>query len=272
MVVGLGRMGRAFLALARTHARPAAACPSRGGAPERLRDGPVVWILAVSDRAITDVCKAVAPALRPGDAVLHLAGAQGLDVLAPARAAGASVGALHPLAAVATTEPAGSLAGAAFLVEGDPAAVEAARDVAALAGGHLVVADAVDRARYHAGAALVASGAVALAQGAALLFGAALRPSPSEDDLRAATASLLVSVARNVQHVGPDAALASPLLRDDTATVARHLAVMGDDPTVRALYRAVLLRVLVPLERSGRVRPETIEAARRLAEETPDTH
>jgi predicted short-subunit dehydrogenase-like oxidoreductase (DUF2520 family) len=272
MVVGLGRMGRALLALARAHAVPAVGFAARGPAPERLRDAPVTWILAVSDQAITEVCKSVAPAVRPGDAVLHLAGARGLDVLAAARGAGAAVGALHPLAAIATVEPAGSLVGAAFMVEGDPGAVAVARDVAALAGGRLIEATAVDRARYHAGAALVASGAVALAQGAAWLLGGAVEPAPSDDDLRAATASLLVSVARNVALVGPDAALASPLLRDDTATVARHLEVMAGDPTVRALYQAVLLRVLGPLERDRRVSPETIASARRLAEAAPRTH
>lgn len=272
MVVGLGRMGRAFLALARAHAAPAAGYPARGAVPERLRDGPVVWILAVSDQVITQICKATVPAMRPGDVVLHLAGARGLDVLAPAREVGAAVGALHPLAAIATLEPAGSLVGAAFMVEGDPAAVEVARGVAALAGGRLLVANSVDRPRYHAGAALVASGAVAIAQGAAWLLGGAVEPTPSEEDLRAATASLLVSVARNIQHLGADASLASPLLRDDTETVARHLAVMDADPTVGSLYRAVLARVLVPLERSGRVRPETISAARLLARVSTDTH
>ncbi|TAK28022.1 MAG: DUF2520 domain-containing protein [Myxococcaceae bacterium] len=272
MVVGLGRMGRAFLALARAHAVPAAGYPARGAAPERLRDGSMVWIVAVSDQAITRVCKTLLPALRPGDVVLHLAGARGLAELESARGAGAAVGALHPLAAIATLDPPGSLAGAAFMVEGDPAAVASARDIAGLAGGRLLVAEAVDRSRYHAGAALVASGAVALAQGAAWLLGGALQPTPSEEDLRAATASLLVSVARNIQHLGPDASLASPLLRDDTETVARHLAVMAGDPTVRALYRAVLARVLVPLARDGRVKPETIAAARLLAEDGADTH
>ncbi len=272
MVLGLGRMGRAFLALARSHAVPAAGYPARAPAPERLRDEAVVWILAVSDQAITSACRSLVPSLRPGDVVLHLAGARGLGELESAREAGAAIGALHPLAAIATLDPPGSLSGAAFMVEGDALAVEVARHIAELAGGTLLVASAVDRSRYHAGAALVASGAVALAQGAAWLLAGAVAPTPSEEDLREATASLLVSVARNIRHLGPDASLASPLLRDDTETVARHLAVMAGDPTVSALYRAVLARVLVPLEGSGRVKPETIAAARRLAKEGADTH
>lgn len=271
-VVGLGRMGRAFVALARAGAHPATASAARGGSPSRASDGPVVWIVAVSDASIAAVCASLAPAVRHGDVVLHLAGARGLEVLSAARDAGADVGALHPLAAVATLEPPGDLTGSAFMVEGDPGAVAAARVVASMAGGELIVADAVERARYHAGAALVASGSVALAQGAAWLLGGAISPAPADEALRAAAASLLVSVARNILHLGPDAALASPLLRDDTDTVARHLAAMAGDPTVRALYRAVLSRVLVPLERDGRVSPETIAAARRLAVSGEDPH
>lgn len=270
-VLGLGRMGRAFVALASRHAHRVAGAASRGAA-SRAFDEPTVWLLAVSDGAIAATARHVAAQLRAGDVVLHLAGARGLDVLSEARTAGAAVGALHPLAAVSTLDPPGDLSGAAFLVEGEPAAVEAARHVASLAGGRLLVADAVDRARYHAGAALVASGAVAIAQGASWLFASAVAPTPAEEGLRAAVASLLVSVSRNVLHLGADAALASPLLRNDVETLARHLDAMAADPTVRALYQAVLARVLVPLEGDPRVRPETVVAARALAKAPPDPH
>ncbi len=271
-VVGLGRMGRALVALARAHAQPVATSAARGAPIVRASEAATVWVLAVSDAAIAAVTKNLVASLRSGDVVLHLAGARGLEVLAEARVAGASVGAMHPLAAVATLDPPGDLTGAAFTIEGDPAAIEAARAIAALAGGHLVVANAVDRSRYHAGAALVASGAVAIAQGASWLLGAAVSPAPGEDDLRAAIASLLVSVARNIRHLGADASLASPLLRNDVETLARHLVAMADDPTVSSLYRAVLGRVLVPLESDPRVSPETVAAARALAEGPPDPH
>jgi len=258
-------MGRALVALARTHGQAVTTSAARGAPIVRSANGATLWVLAVSDAAIAAVTRSLVPSLRAGDVVLHLAGARGLDVLADARGLGVAVGAMHPLAAVATLDPPGDLTGAAFMVEGDPAAIEAARSIAALAGGQLVVADSVDRSRYHAGAAMVASGAVAIAQGASWLLGSAVSPPPTEDDLRAAIASLLVSVARNIRHLGADASLASPLLRNDVETLARHLGAMAGDPTVHSLYRAVLARVLVPLESDARVSPETIAAARALA-------
>ena len=58
--------------------------------------------------------------------------------------------------------------------------------------------------------------------------------------MREAVASLLESVAANVRAVGVDAALASPLMRDDAETVARHLAAMATVPAADAMYRAAV--------------------------------
>ena len=92
-------------------------------------------------------------------------------------------------------------------------------------GGTLIVAGAVDRARYHGGAALVATGAVWRSRGGHSASKLRSR-RPRRLGTRAAVASLLRSVASNVEAVGARRALASPRLRDDTDTVARHLAVM----------------------------------------------
>jgi predicted short-subunit dehydrogenase-like oxidoreductase (DUF2520 family) len=108
----------------------------------------------------------------------------------------------------------------------------------------VVLARRVDRARYHAGAALVATGAAALARGAAEVFSAALTPAPTERALRAMVASLLESVAVNVREDGPRRALASPLLRRDTESVARHLRALRAHPDAHALYHAAVAAVL----------------------------
>lgn len=272
LLVGAGRMGTALHAiLRRRRSLPDRYVLRRVGArallarPTRPRGvGAVVWVLAVRDGDLAATVDALAGVFARGDVVLHLAGMLGPGVLHGARAHGAAVGSLHPLVAVARGNTGDVAEGGAFLFEGDARAKQAARVLVRALGGTLLVADAVDRARYHGGAALVATGAVAIAQGATTLFESALTPPPSEEQLRAAVASLLRSVASNVEAVGARQALASPLLRDDTATVARHLAAMGPWPTTRGLYRAAVGQVLDALEADGTVKPSTITEARRL--------
>lgn len=275
LIVGAGRMGTAIHAVVRRRrSLPPGLLLRRVGArallarPARPRGaGAVTWVLAVRDGDLTATVDGLAAVIARGDVVLHLAGMLGPDVLAAARSRGAAVGSLHPLVAVARGNKGDVCEGGAFVFEGDPAAARAARALVRALGGTLVVARSVDRARYHGAAALVATGAVAIAQGATALFEAALTSPPTERELRAAVASLLRSVASNVEVVGARRALASPLLRDDTDTVARHLAAMGDLPTTRALYRAAVALVLDALEADGAVKPGTVAAARRLVAE-----
>ena len=268
VLIGSGRMASALANTLRPAGCDVTVHPR--GTPPTRRTGRqrFVWVLCVPDAAVPAVCAAWASVMRRGEVALHLAGMLGPEALAPARAVGAHVGALHPLAAVAPRGGARHLRGACFSVEGDAPAVRAARALCAVMGATLLEADAVDRPRYHGGAALMATGAVALAQGAARLFADALTPTPSEEGLRAAVASLLESVAANVRAVGVDAALASPLMRDDPETVARHLAAMRSVPAAEAMYRAAVGVVVDTLARRGGVRPETLERAREILRST----
>lgn len=270
VIVGAGRMGAALYAVARRRGGlPGGRSLRRVGGrdflanPRRPRGiARVAWVLALRDADLTAASVTVARVARPGDAALHLAGMLGPDALDPLRTVGCAVGSLHPLVAVARGNTGDVCEGGAFTFEGDAGALREARALVRALGGTLIVAGAVDRARYHGGAALVATGAVAIAQGATALFEAAITPPPDDWALRAAVASLLRSVASNVEAVGARRALASPLLRDDTDTVARHLAVMP--PPARELYRAAVSLVLDALEADGAVKPSTVAAARRL--------
>lgn len=263
VVVGRGRIGAALYRSLRAAGVRASwvsgRAPPKAAPPTRR---PTAWLLAVSDRYIAAVAATLSAG--PRDVVMHFAGMLGPDALAAARAAGAAVASVHPLVAVSSPREAPSLAGGAFLAEGDRAAVAEARRVVKDLGGTLHVAARVDRARYHGAAALVASGAVALAQGFAALASGALDPQPPGAWIDRAAASLLRSVAANVVHDGNARALASPLMRDDTETVARHLAAMEAVPAARELYRAVIAQVVEALAREGAVRPETISRARAL--------
>lgn len=269
-VIGAGRLGAALAASLRNAGQPFDHTPRSQVEPwvDRLPTAPEgrVWVFAVRDREIAAVAARCAPAMRPGDTLVHLAGMLGPEALGEvARAVGAASVSAHPLAAVSSPRDQALAPGSAFLLEGDDAAVtEIAKQLQHL-GYVTFTAEGVRRPAYHAAAALVATGAVALAQGAQTLFRAALGEAATEPFVRAATSSLLRSVALNLCLDGPAAALASPLLRDDTSTVEAHLAV-GDAlaPRAAAMYRAALLQVLDGLAVERRVSEATVARAREV--------
>lgn len=177
-----------------------------------------IVILAVPDRAV----EAVARGIEPGDAVLvHVAGALGLDVLAP-HPRTASV---HPLVSLPSPEVgARNLRGAWFATAGEETAT--ARIVAALDGRGVEVADA-DRIRYHATAVVAANHLVAL-------LGQVERLARSIDVPLDAYLDLARGALDNAASLGPAAALTGPVARGDWDTVASHLDALPDGE--RALY------------------------------------
>jgi predicted short-subunit dehydrogenase-like oxidoreductase (DUF2520 family) len=227
-------------------------------------------LLAVSDRYIAQMCDTLLArgVLLSGDTVVHLAGAQPLSILASAQQQGVWTGVLHPCVAVASRVAPPTLAGLSATFEGPTAALAAMLQFCLRIELNVVPITAVDRAQYHAAAALCATGAVALAQGTVGLLRAAITLEGSQaDPLHVGSqlaSSLLRSAAANVASVGAQDALASPLMRGDLATLAAHLAAMQQSQTTLNVYRAVLLLVLDTLQAQGTVDKTVIVAARKL--------
>ena len=179
-------------------------------------------VLATPDAEITSVARTIEP--DDTTVVAHLAGARGLEVLAPhpRRAA------LHPLVALPTPElGARRLVGGWFAVAGDPLATEVVR---ALKGRSFTVDDG-DRATYHAAAAIASNHLVALLGQVERL--AAQVGVPFEAYLDLATDTMA-----NVAELGPRAALTGPAARGDEATIRRHLRALPVDE--RRAYRGMV--------------------------------
>lgn len=187
---------------------------------EARAEGADVLVLAVPDDAVA----ATAARVVPGQAVVaHMAGALGLDVLAPHRRRAA----LHPLVALPNAElGATRLRGAWFAVAGDEVAEEL---VAALGGRAFTVADA-GRARYHAAACVASNHLVALLAQVQRLAASEAVPFEAYLDLVRATVD-------NVAELGPEAAITGPAARGDVATIERHLAALSNEE--RTLYAVV---------------------------------
>jgi predicted short-subunit dehydrogenase-like oxidoreductase (DUF2520 family) len=193
--------------------------------------GAQLLMIATPDDTIADVASALAQSLEAGALVLHLAGAHGLDALAPVatRRTDVLVGALHPLQTLPS--PDASLAGAWAAVAGPPEVTELAEQ----AGMHPFTVDDHVRPMYHAAAVVASNHLIGLLGQVARLADAAGVPFAAFEPL--VRASIDNAFAR-----GPADALTGPVARGDVATVTRHLYAIPHDEvrTYRALAEAAL--------------------------------
>ncbi len=240
-------------------------------AGEAAADGGVL-LVAVSDGAIASVAARIvgeAGDLR-GLLAAHLSGIVPASALAPLGARGAATASFHPL--LSLPDPGTgvvSFAGAAVAVEGGD---WACAELAALARRLEAEPFRIDAARkpvYHAGAALLGNGLVALVAAArALVSAAGLEPE-------AAVRALLPlgrGVLDNIARLGLDRALTGPVARGDAETVGVHLAAIRRlAPEFECLYRD-LGKGLVAVASRGDPppRPEALRAVEdRLRDESP---
>lgn len=255
-VYGAGKAGRALHRAWRTSAAHATLRARRRGFPKRTPQADLV-VLAVRDDQLADVAATLAG--RGLEAVVHCAGALGAEVLHPLRAGGTAIGQMHPLVSLADG---GSVAGAHACVTGDATAARLARRAAKHAGMHPFTPKALDRALYHACAALLANGGAALAAAAADgMARAGCEPSQTPAMLGA----LLISVGRNLQQLGVPAVLTGPVRRGDAQAIQSHLdALKRSAPELRSLYGA-LARAQLPLARAlAEARAEDFDAIERI--------
>ncbi len=177
-------------------------------------------LLCVPDREIAGAAAAVAP----GRLVGHCSGAAGLGALAPHEALG-----LHPLMTV--TAAGAPFAGAGAAVAGStPHALAVAHALASVLGLQAVELRDADRAAYHAAASIASNFLVTLEAWAEALL-------PAD---RALLAPLVRATVENWAQDGPERALTGPIVRGDTATVARQrAAVAAATPERLALWDAL---------------------------------
>lgn len=280
-IIGAGRVG-AGLALALTRVgrevRLISRRPVRIPAPLSLKiapDGPdAEWVsglevlfLAVPDDRIHPVAQQLwgTRSIGPGQTVLHCSGVLGqeaLSALVPTRAA---LGSLHPLQTISDPEVAPErFKGAWAAVEGNPAAMEAAEDIARSLGMKPFRITAKQKILYHAGAVFASNYLVvveAIAQ--RLLRHAGL----SDEEAWAALSPLVRGTITNLLAADPRSALTGPVVRGDTDTILRHLGALTIDDA--RLYQ-MLGRAALELARKGGMDDKTAQkVADALATDLP---
>ncbi len=212
-------------------------------------------LITVPDDGILEVAGSLAAAevIGPGDRVIHLSGALGLDVLAPAQEAGAEVLSIHPLQTFADVEAA--IARIPGTVFGITAAGEEARrwahELVERLGGRPLDLRPEDKVLYHAGAVFACNLFLAVEKVAQdLLVSVGL----GEDEARESLLPLIEGTLDNMRRLGTVPALTGPVVRGDVGVVRGHLeALRGGQPEVLKAYAALSL---VALGMAGDLTPE----------------
>ena len=226
---GSGRGERARQLAVRVHGRAVEL-------PQARLPAEVVW-LCVPDSQIASCAQDLAKvgAWR-GMIALHPSGALASDELQPLRRRGAAVAAAHPLMTfVRRSSPA--LAGVPFAIEGDAAAVRAARRMVRNLGGKSFSVRRQHKPLYHAWGAFASPLLIALlASAEQVAMAAGVR---SRTAARKRMLPILEQTLRNYGALGPAEAFSGPLVRGDVATVRRHLRALARLPLPRQVYAAL---------------------------------
>ena len=234
---------------------------------------PIV-LLTVSDSAIEQASRAIRPV--PGSLVAHVSGFRDVSALEPARAAGAQVGSIHPLAAVArgdgaprltASECVATFQGAAFAIEGAADVQRRLADLAAALGGTAFSIAAEDKPAYHLGASMLAAFAGGLTQ----ITWAAMRKAGAPNEVAiSGSAHLLLTVARNIARTQtPVDALTGPVARGDADGVRRQAnAARGLSREAQELYRKHAAHNIALVHGAGRIDDETADRLRAALRES----
>jgi predicted short-subunit dehydrogenase-like oxidoreductase (DUF2520 family) len=217
--------------------------------------------VTVPDDALPDV--AVQLRLYAGQAAVHTSGALSADVLAPALAAGTSVGSFHPLVAFADLDAGlAALPGATVALEGDAGLVALLAELAVDIGAQPVRLPPGGKQAYHAAAVLAAGGFVALLDAIAQ---AARGAGLDEPGALAIYAPLIRGSLANAERLGVEAALTGPFVRGDEGTVRAHLAALARlAPAALPVYRELARRELAMAVHRGALDESQASALVRL--------
>lgn len=172
-----------------------------------------------------------------GRVVFHLSGALPSSCLQSLADKGALIASAHPVHAFSSEHTAFNSTWVG--IEGDSRALPQLNRAFDAIGGQCFTINGEQKAKYHAAAVIASNHMVALADAAQHLW----RDAGVDSSTRTALfESLVLGVLGNLRQQAPSDALTGPIARGDTATVSKHLQVLGSDTEASAqLYRHLSL-------------------------------
>lgn len=182
-------------------------------------------LLAVPDDALPDLVAGLAKtgAWQTGQLVAHTSGRYGVSVLAPVKAAGGIVLALHPaMTFTGMSLDLTRLVDCTFGITAEPAMLPIAQALVVEMGAEPVVIAEADRVLYHAALAHSANHLVTIVAQAAQILGDIGVESPNQ------VLGPLLRAALENALAGGESALTGPVARGDAGTVQAHTQALRE--------------------------------------------
>ena len=196
--------------------------------------------IATPDDVIYEVCRQIADAraIKENHKIIHFSGAGSLDLLSPAREAGAFVASIHPIQSFADVQGAiNHIPGSTFGITADEDIKNWAVDlVLDLKGIPFFVPDA-DKPLYHAAACIASNYVTTLMHIVEEIYQSL---GLTREEAVRAFWPLVRGTLKNIEAKGTVQALTGPISRGDVGTVEKHLLAFQDKlPDFLNVYRAL---------------------------------
>jgi predicted short-subunit dehydrogenase-like oxidoreductase (DUF2520 family) len=282
-IIGLGKAGTAVGYLLHQAGYPivAVTCRSHNSLQDRIRytggkafaaetnakaaSMATCIFIVTPDDTISAVCREIAQqgGFKPGDKVIHMSGAGGLDLLESARLAGASVASIHPIQSFADVESAiRSIPQSTFGITADEEIREwSAVLVRALGGIPFYVPETI-RPLYHAAASMASNYLTTLIH---MVEETYLSIGLSRNEAIHAFWPLVFCTLRNIEARGTAHALTGPISRGDTGTIEQHIRVLREKlPAYLPAYCSMGLLTVDLAVKKGTLSPEKAEAIKAI--------
>jgi len=226
--------------------------------------------ITTPDGAIKNVCERIASVggLKPGSFVVHMFGAQSLELLDAVKSSGSYRAVIHPLqSAPSPAQGIKNLPGSYFRIEADPEALKTAKDIVkALGGVELVMpqwsSDKDSAALYHAGAVTVSNYFVALVDYGLQFFQAL---GADKQETLKALLPLIKGTLQNIETLGTTDALTGPIARGDVETIRGHIEAMRKKtPELLRLYKELAKYTISVATEKESIAKETAEELLKL--------
>jgi predicted short-subunit dehydrogenase-like oxidoreductase (DUF2520 family) len=208
-------------------------------------------LMTTPDDAILSACRefAATPAIK-GKFVFHMSGAGDLNLLAPAKEAGASVASIHPLQSFSSVDQAiQNIPGSYFGVTADKRSGAQARNIVRDLGGIPLVISSEQKPLYHAAACFASNYLVSLVNVVESIYQAI---GINEKDAKKAFLPLVYGSLKNIENSGSVFSLTGPIARGDSGTVKKHMMAIHENlPQYSSLYSSLGLITVKIAQQKG---------------------